>query len=155
MLTVESQCVALIAPQVTHAQVSDVLPIRLLSVVSCLCNNLRPHLTSSAGPRKARLSLEDLQPTFHHQHQRSRSAARQRQRTRMRTGRRVQRLKDSGPFLGALGSPQVSPASVSDRGPDWWDLAVVRIRLAWLALHTLRGRDEPRRRRTDREFILR
>lgn len=77
VLTVESQGVALIAPLVTHAQVSDVLPIRLLSVVSCLCNNLRPHLTSSAGPRKARLSLEDLQPTLHHQHQRSRLAARQ------------------------------------------------------------------------------
>lgn len=45
----------------------------------------------------------------------------QRQITRTRIGRRVQRLKPSGPFLGVLGSPQVSPASVSDRGPDWWD----------------------------------
>lgn len=109
MLSSESRYAALIARRVTLTQVSDLLPMERLAVVSYPCKDFRADISAaSTAPwqsspcRRAGLVSRCKQQTVG-----------------VCSGCRVQRLKDSDPFLGALWLSTTSKVW-SGGGPDDW-----------------------------------
>jgi hypothetical protein len=128
---------------------------RLPSTMSWACNSLRPHLTfprrttqSSAHPPISSANLPT--PTWKFKIS-STAAADSKDLHRAPCPAAAQGI---GTVPGRAGLSTVSPASVSDRGPDWWDWLLCTNTASVFCPAYSRGRGEPRRRRTDREFIL-